>query len=220
MKIIYLLPPSEGKKSWWEIWTETLSFPFQKPREIANNATQKDLKCSGKRFEEGRELNKNIKNSLILPAIERYSWVMYTAIDYDWMTQQGKDYFKDNFLILSWMYGVLKSDDVIWNYKLPVETKWLYIFWWEKITQALNSENVDIIVDLLPNSYKKLIHENKIKSKIIRIDFYSEKNGELKKISHGVKKIKGEYIKNLCETGWIKIPEFGENTSVWLDIII
>jgi len=199
MKIIYLLPPSEGKNAWWELWTEKLSFAFKKPFEIAINATEKDLKCREKRYEEGIELNKNLGISQKLIAIERYSWVMYSAIDYNGMTQSWKQYFENNFLILSGMYGIVRPLDMIWNYKLPIETKWLYSFWWDQITHALNDSKADYIIDMLPWSYAKMIQWKDIDTQIIRINFLHKKDWELKKITHWVKKVKGEYIKNICE---------------------
>jgi hypothetical protein len=39
-----------------------LSFSFEKPIHIAENATEKDLKCKDKRYVEGIELNKNLNS--------------------------------------------------------------------------------------------------------------------------------------------------------------
>lgn len=198
MKIIYLLPPSEGKNTWWQLEKEKLSFVFEKPLTIASQATEKDLKCTGKRYEEGITLNTQIADSEVLPAIERYTGVMYHAIDYISMNQTEQRYFEENFLILSGMYGLVKPTDTIGNYKLPIETKWLYWFWGDKITQALNNLEADIIMNLLPGSYAKMIDWHHISAKVIYVNFLHNKNGELKKITHGVKKVKGEYIRNIC----------------------
>jgi len=45
MKILFLLPPSEGKNSENKYNTEDLTYEFDKPLEIAKNVTEKDLKC-------------------------------------------------------------------------------------------------------------------------------------------------------------------------------
>lgn len=107
---------------------ELLSFPFQKPLVIAQNATEKDLKCSGKRYQEALDLNATIEKSLTLPAIERYDGVMFDAINYKGLSSEGKCYFDQHFLIFSGMYGLVKPQDRIGNYKLPIETKGLYQF--------------------------------------------------------------------------------------------
>lgn len=86
----------------------------------------------------------------VLPAISRYNGVMYSAIDYDAMSLDAKHIFDTHFLICSGMYGLVKPQDEIANYKLPIETKGLSHFWKEKITQELNILEADIIIDLLP----------------------------------------------------------------------
>jgi len=46
MKLIFLLPPSEGKNDESIYDNEDLSFVFKKPLSIAKNATENDLKCT------------------------------------------------------------------------------------------------------------------------------------------------------------------------------
>lgn len=211
MKLIYLIPPSEGKNPWWIKWNESLSFAFKKPLNIAIDATEKDLKCKWVRYEEGIQLNRNIKDPEILPARERYSWVMYNAIDYKGMSEGWKRYFEGSFKILSGMYGILAPNDTIWNYKLPIETKWLYKFWWDQITRALDDLWADYIIDMLPGSYAKMIDWKNIQTPFVRINFLSYKDGELKKISHGVKKVKWEYIHKLCNSAISDISQLGSD---------
>jgi len=151
-----------------------------------------------------------------MEAIKRYSWVMYKAIDYEKMTETWKKFFEENFLIFSWMYGILKPLDKIWNYKLPIETKWLLDFWWTKVLEKINEINPDFVVNLLPISYSKLIFWKNKKSEI---EFNKTRNFNIininfikldwNKISHWVKKIKWEWIKNICENNIIDYKEFG-----------
>lgn len=217
--MIFLIPPSEGKNMGWKEAKEKLSFSFIKPIDIASKATEKDLKCIWKRYEEGIELNKNIEKSETLPAIERYSGVMYSGIAYENMSQEAKKYFEEHFCILSGMFGILKPQDLICNYKLPIETKGLYRFWWDTITQRLNERGVDIIIDLLPNSYKKMLNWKNLNAKVLQIEFLQNKEGKIKKMTHGVKKIKGEYIKNICENWFTDIPDFWDDKIKTIEII-
>ena len=250
MKTIFLLPPSEWKTSWWNYKKEQVSFNFEKPCEIARNVTEKDLKCSGKRFEEGFLLNKTLcekKQKEFLEAIFRYSWVMYSAIDYNSMSEEWKKFFENNFLIFSWMYGILKPLDKIGNYKLPLQKADLYKFWWDKIPDTIIKLKPDYIVNLLPINYAKLIwlgtncnrHKKKLEKilnawiKIININFLkqplsqpfpSEEKGDIKykKISHWVKKIKWEWIRDICEKKidfWNILSTEGFNSLINWEII-
>jgi len=215
-KIIFLLPPSEWKNTKNRFKKQELSFNFEKPSIIAENVSEKDLKCKWKRFIEWLTLNKNIKNVDTIESINRYSWVMYNAIDYKWMDENWKSFFEEKFLILSWMYWIIKPKDKIWNYKLPIETKWLYDFWGTNILEELNSLEVDFVVNLLPISYSKLIFWSnkkqekefnlKRKFKIININFLKP---DWTKISHWVKKIKWIFIKVTCENLETNYTNFG-----------
>lgn len=227
MKTIFLLPPSEWKNNDHisDDTQEKLSFEFQKPLEIAISATEKDLKCTWERYKQWIQCNQNIEKAQVIPAIQRYSWVMYKAIDFSGMTPSWKAFFQANFLIFSGLYGIVKPSDHIANYKLPIETKWLYQFWWDKLAQALVDKNPDYIVNLLPIAYTKLIRNiNNINNKntwkpwtkIININFLKTDG---KKIAHGVKKIKWERIKYICEKEITEYTQFGwEIVENW-DII-
>lgn len=220
MKILFLIPPSEWKNTENKYESENLSFEFEKPLEIAKNASEKDLKCEWNRFNEAIELNKNIEKSGTIEAISRYSGVMYNSINYLWMTQKAKNFFDKNFFIFSWMYGILKAKDKIWNYKLPIETKGLYLHFWKSVPEKIIELKPDYIVNLLPISYAKMIwlatncnrHKKKLASitdsgiKVININFIKE---NWQKISHWVKNIKWEWIKNICEKQITDFKKFG-----------
>jgi len=235
IKILFLLPPSEWKNPENKYELEELSFEFKKPKNIAENVTEKDLKCKWVRFKEWVILNKNIEKLETIESIKRYSGVMYNAIDYNNINYNWKVFFEDKFLILSWMYGILKPLDKIWNYKLPIDTKWLLNFWEEKIVREIANLKPDYIVNLLPISYWKLLWLVKCKKhiykrnilmeqwiKIININFLKE---NWDKVSHWVKKIKWEWIKNICENNiinykdfWWKVIEW-KNNAIDIDII-
>lgn len=105
------------------------------------------------------------------------------------------------------MYWLLKPTDFIWNYKLPIETKWLSSYWKEKITEILIKQNLDYIIDLLPDSYKKMIDYKKL-SNIIKVNFLTTKNWKIQKISHWVKVIKWKFIKQICQNKWIDLSKY------------
>lgn len=208
MKFLFLLPPSEWKNVESNFNKDERSYDFKFPIDILNLATEKDLKCTWKRFEEAVEINKTFQCNWFEQAINRYSGIMYNAIWYQNMTKDALNYFNDNFLIFSGLYWIVKPLDKIGNYKLPIETKWLAKYWKEDITNALNNEEVDYIVNFLPLSYMKMIDFKSLNKKVINVNFLHEKNWKIQKISHGVKKIKWEFINNICEQNVQKIADF------------
>ncbi|PZM86998.1 MAG: hypothetical protein DLD55_03710 [candidate division SR1 bacterium] len=200
---LFLLPPSEGKRTGGNGENEVLSFPFPKPKTIACSASDKDLKCSGKRYAEALELNQKVGNTPTCSAIERYNGVMYHALDYPNLSQTGKVFFNKHFLILSGYYGLLKPQDRICNYKLPIATKGLYDFWGEKITKTLMELQPQLIISLLPHDYLKMLINKASKElrksfggKFVHLQFLDQ---EGKKLIHNSKSIKGERIKKLSE---------------------
>jgi cytoplasmic iron level regulating protein YaaA (DUF328/UPF0246 family) len=86
------------------------------------------------------------------------------------------------------MYGIVKPKDRIGNYKLPIETKGLYQYFWETLPDKIVDLKPNFIVNLLPISYAKLIglstncnrHKKKLAkildsgTKVININFLKE----------------------------------------------
>jgi len=221
MKILFLLAPSEWKNNLGMSHKERLNFRFEKPIDIAVNATWKDLKCKWDRLNEALELNINLQKWPFLESIFRYDWVVFKAIDYKSMSENWKRFFEDNIYILSGMYWLLKPLDYIWNYKLPIETKWLYDFWWDKVANEIKKLQPDFVVNLLPDSYAKLVwiwKSKKLKrirelylwenTKIVTPNFLTKKNWDLKKLSHWVKKYRGEFLRIVCENNLTDFKQF------------
>jgi cytoplasmic iron level regulating protein YaaA (DUF328/UPF0246 family) len=75
-------------------------------------------------------------------------------------------------------------------------------YWKDDITKALNESWAEYIINLLPLSYMKMIDFKTLVPKLVNINFQTEKAGKIVKISHWVKKIKGEWIKNISEKLW------------------
>ena len=58
-----------------------------------------------------------------MPAIQRYTGVMYKALAYHNFEEKQKKIFDSAVLIVSGMYGLMRPRDQIANYKLPIGTK-------------------------------------------------------------------------------------------------
>ncbi len=217
---LFLLPPSEWKKEWWIVADSLREFRFPLPVDIASLATQKDLKCVGKRYQEWISLNSNINYSLLLPAIQRYSGVMFKSIAYDSMSHASQEFFDNHTLILSGMYWLVKPKELIWNYKLPIDTKWLRQRWWDILTDSLIQKyewETVVFIDLLSWAYQKLLNEKKLRAawfKYLTISFYKKEGN---KYTHWVKKVKGERLRQICDQRNMK---FNPDHSSFVKIVV
>lgn len=50
-----------------------------------------------------------------------------------------------------------------------------------------------------------MIDWKKLQKKVIVVDFFEVKDGKKKKMTHGVKTVKGAWIKNLCEVFFTEV---------------
>lgn len=195
--LLYLIPPSEAKQPWWQELDSSCLFWYTPPFDIAIHASQKDLKCKDKRYEQWIQLNKTIHTSPTMPAIQRYTWIMYKALWYQELDAHTQTYIQNHVLIFSWMYWLLHPNDLIANYKLPIRTKWLYQYRKSQLlTQTLityaKTHKVHII-DLLPLSYKKMVDRSTLDQANIpytQVNFYKQTDVGLQKYTHGVKSVK------------------------------
>lgn len=199
MKTIYLIPPSESKTPWWSNSRIQTSFKLILPLEIAKNATPIDLKCKDKKYQEAINLNHNIKKSPTISAIHRYIWVMYNAIDYRNMDINSQKYFDEHILIISGMYWVLRPQDLISDYKLPISTKWLKTHRWEYITDSIikycHKNKITHITSLLPLAHQKFINTKLLEK--AKIDIYIAKfEQQNTKITHQIKKVKWNRLRD------------------------
>lgn len=202
--ILFLLPPSEGKKTGGTPENTQTTFHFMYPFEIACEASEKDLKCSWKRYLEALKLHHTIETWPVLSAIERYSWVMFKHIDYSSLPETAKDAFNHHVLISSWMWWLLSPRDLIPNYKLPITSRWLYSFRSTTLSETLLSycqkNKIATVIDIMSGPYKRLFHSsNFIHHGInwMEVNFLHEKNWVIKKMTHWVKWVKWRWLREI-----------------------
>lgn len=221
---IILLPPSEGKNKDGE--SDESSFSFQKlnlSRELILNKLletiskepesklEKLFDVKGINLIQTLEINSNIRKSKTLKAIERYSGVMFKAINYENMSINQKQNFDNSVLFIDGLFGLLKPLDLIPNYKLKINSKLQDIdvtkFWKSELETYLdNLFKNKLIIDILPQAHRNVIAD-KFKEKLIEISFYEIKNGKLKNVGHASKKLKGEIINYIVKKEKITLED-------------
>lgn len=212
---VILLPPSEGKKLSVngikkDNWLNEISFQelnqfreevYSKLYEFVNGfddiKLQKIFDSKGKRLEEAKNFTNNLKSDLCLRAIERFDGVMFKSINYLNMNENLKKNFNLSVLFIDGLFGLLKPNDLIHNYKLKVAAKLgdfnITQFWKKNLKEILNRELKNkFIIDILPQAHRKVIDYSNLN--YISITFGEIRNGKFKQAGHASKVLKGEII--------------------------
>ncbi len=219
----FLIPPSEGKSTnnLTNIPFKETDFKFKKQvneiiKKLKNMKSDEIKNIYGLKVEKAQlihKINLNIKNELCSPAINRYSGVVFTNIQFDTFNQNEKDFFYKNFVIFSGLFGMISPNTLIPNYKLKMNTFQLYNLWKPILSNELIKENS--IIDLLPQIHKKAYLQNE---NCINIDFAIFKNGKKIPAGHFGKAIKGKFIRFICKNQLTKFEDliqFNDDNFKW-----
>ena len=202
--MLILTPPSEGKSIKNTVskkFSET-NFVFEKQvKEILMILKplneNKIVSTYGTNLEKAKDLHKiNLKvfDNECSMAIERYTGVVFSNLDWKSLDNNEKAYLNKNLRIFSGMFGLLKPNDLIPNYKLKMNVLALTNFWKIHISNQLNKE--DLILDLLPAVHRKALN---LKQNVFKINFLINKDGKLIQSAHAGKVVKGKFIRFLAQ---------------------
>lgn len=214
-KIIYLIPPSEGKTDGGD--DEPLRKHPQGVEEIHKRFLNYDksyeelIGVKGNYLQESIENNKNILLNPTMKALQRYSGTVYKHLDYESLTDKAKIFAGNHFVITSAMFGLIFGKKLIPNYKLKMNKLKAYKHWKKQGEEFLKNY---FVIDVLTNTHRRSVNwENGLK-----IDFKKIKNGKLKSAGHAGKKIKGKFLHWIAKndvTNPKKIKEFDADGYMW-----
>ena len=209
----YLIPPSEGKAKIvpQEIKFKDTDFIFKnKVKDIVallELLEEEDLQSiygtSPEKSLYFHRQNEDVFNSRCAHAIERYSGVVYKNLEWSTLKDTRKEFFNNNFLIFSGLFGMVAPMTLIPNYKLKMSVLSLQNFWSETITKHLSSE--DTIFDLLPQAHRKAY---KPSGNVVNVDFMIIKKGKKTAAGHFGKSVKGKFIRYVCQNKITKTDDF------------
>ena len=208
--MLIILPPSETKAhggngaalNW-----DGLSFPALNPirREIAAELQSLDvdealevLKISEKLRAEA-ESNRQLETSPTMPALERFTGVLYDALDAPSLPPEARRYLA----VGDALFGLVRADDPIPHYRLSGGTKLggrtLKSRWGTAISDELRSLAEDeLVIDMRSGTYQQL---GKLKeAATVRVESVQE-DGSRKVVSHFNKHYKGELARVLALHG-------------------
>lgn len=159
----------------------------------------------------------------------------------DWSERDIK-YAQSHLGILSGLYGLLKPMDRIQSYRLEMGVRLandrgntLYDFWRDLITQQLNeqlkADTNPVLINLASTEYFKAVDTKKLDYPVVTINFYEQKNNEVKMIGIYAKKARGlmakfimqqqcsniDHLKDFNEAGYCFNPD--KSSEYHLDFI-
>ena len=204
MNTVILIPPSEGKASGGEY--KPVSAPKELLSRISESDSNKLYSGTQKSIDEAVKINSEILISKTMPAIERYTGVVYDAINYSTLDTESKRYFNSHVRIISGLFGLVKPQQHIPNYKLKIDKLQVAKYWKESISDKLKNT---FVIDLLPQTHKKAVsYENGIE-----VEFIITKNDKKKPAGHFGKKVKGTFVRWLVENQVVDVKRMKEFSS-------
>lgn len=146
------------------------------------------------------------------PASEVYTGVLYDRLDLPGMPARASRRAAKSVLIASGLWGMLRPDDRIPNYRLPAKAKLpgiggLAAFWRSQLDQALGGAGFDepdgIVLDMRSGAYASFWKPRK--AALLPVRPFTEVDGVRKAVSHMAKATRGDVARIVLTAG--RMPE-------------
>ena len=131
-------------------------------------------------------------------AILAFKGDVYNGIDAPSLSTEDLNFAQDKIRMLSGLYGVIRPLDLIQPYRLEMGTKLsnakgkdLYDYWGADISNVLNDDESELIINLASNEYFKAIDKKLLNAKILDIVFKEKKGDSYKVIGIYAKRARG-----------------------------
>ncbi|CAB4728271.1 MAG: peroxide stress protein YaaA [Actinobacteria bacterium] len=178
--MLILLPPSEGKNQ-----------PISKA-----NTNLAKLVFANELIEiRSRLLTKSLVASSAAKAIDVYSGVLYQALDWESLSPAAKARGEKSILITSAIFGVLRPNDLIPNYKAKIKTS----DWKTALKPVLDGLKADLVIDCRSSTYAGTWQSPPLTTVAVRV--FKKERGKISVITHLSKKYRGELTRVLLKSG-------------------
>ena len=212
---LILLPPSEGKAlggtgAPWSAGAMAIDLDDERRRVIAALATAmrggeparaKLLGVTGSGLAAATADDRRVTRSPTLPAIERYTGVLYDALDHGSLTAAQRKRLDASVVIVSGLWGAVMPADPVPAYRLKMSATLpklgkLSAFWREPLTQALTGlAHGRAIWNLLPKEHDAAWAPDR-EQFVVRF-LERRGDGSLVAVSHDNKSLKGAFVRFL-----------------------
>ena len=162
---------------------------------------------TGDALAEAVEANRNVFDAPLLAAIERYGeGVMYRAMEFEKLPTGAQRRLLENGVIFSGMFGLLRPDDLIPNYRLKMDAAVDGVgkvsrYWRPALAPLLNPIlRGKAVWNLLPAAHEEAWEDDGAYERMYRLKFFREEGGALRPVSHGVKELRGALVHFIVQT--------------------
>ncbi|MEP6759057.1 MAG: peroxide stress protein YaaA [Actinomycetota bacterium] len=215
---LILLPPSEGKAAGgdgppWARGSLTIDLDTQRRTVIRalaeavkgdETTRAKLLDVKGKALAAATAANRALAKTPTLPAIERYTGVLYDALDHRSLSAAHRRRLDASVVIFSGLWGAVTPADPIPDYKLKMGAALAPLgklsTWWREPLSAQLTELAAgrHVWNLLPNEHAAA-WDPPAALEQWTVRFLQRRNGELTTVSHDNKSLKGELVRFLLD---------------------
>lgn len=207
-QVYILIPPSEGKQPGGNRpplrkWPAGAGEMLQRLEKVKSGEWEKLLGVKGRVLQQAVDANRNIRSAPTLPAIERYSGVVYNAIDYPTLKKKEQEFLHRHVRIVSAVFGLVRPDQLIPDYKLKIDKLGADKHWLSLIAPQLEQ---GFVIDLLPKAHRKAVAYGQGCAP----EFTLIKDGRPKPAGHSGKHIKGRFIRFLAQRQMTDPSRFGQ----------
>ncbi len=155
----------------------------------------------GEHLEAAIAVNAELYDAPLMSALDRYSLgVMYKAMDFAGLPTGAQRRLLENGVIFSGLFGLLRPDDLIPNYRLRIDATLPEVgkvskYWRPHLSPLLNRTLKDRFVwDLLPGAHREAWDDDHAYTQRVQVKFFIEKDGQRKALSHNVKPLRGQLV--------------------------
>jgi uncharacterized protein len=170
--------------------------------EVDDDELEKLFGVKGDALQAAVDANLNLFGSPLMAAVDRYGpGVMYQAMEFPELPTGAQRRLLENGVIFSGLFGILRPDDLIPNYKLRMDARLpeigkVHKYWRGVVTPLLNQVlKGKFVWNLLPQIHMEAWDDEATYRAMVEVKFFKEDgSGERKPLTHGVKEMRGALV--------------------------
>ncbi len=149
------------------------------------------------------------------PCIFTFNGPVYQGFDFLAYKEPDYERLQKTVRIISGLHGILRPFDLIQAYRLDMHTALknhagddLYAVWKQKVTDVLNTECKDLLVNCASAEYSEAIDFSELKCKVVTPLFKNLMKGKYQVIGLVAKKARGMFADFIVRNNFIKVEDF------------